>query len=1015
MAKAKGVGRKLYEVSVELTLDDRVFEEQLGQDLTSTQATAKGMEKVWEKLRSKSDKEFNLTRKSYQNMLKIVRDSHQSTQQDILRAERIVRKKLEQLDRQQYGVQKTHIQKLGTAWVNLATKIYIAERAMWTIVGVARLISKPFEKGFMAVEDFKQSVASMAAMVVTFSQRKPGESMAQQWERALNYSKAMVPILENIAAVTLLSGQQTTALANALARSGVFLQANNKAQIEGFRRLANALPLMTKGQDIMRQINTEIRALFTGQGAASSMLLQTLRAIDPQIKEHLKIWRAQGKVMEHVGELLVGFGPATQLLANTWQAVKSTIDTTVTQTLRGGMEPTYRVIISYVKELNQYLLKNKKIIGYEIADVLEKTRKSLELMVSIYRGLPDGVIGATGIGIAGRIIFGGSVGKVLASLYLLNEQMAHFNLNIGSNVKKSGEISEAFRNIWDAITGKRDWRTGAFKDQSDIFKAFHDSVVYGFGDISNAANEVFMPKGGGSMPEKLKVIAKGVEGVANAYEKVYKVGAKIRGGEATLDFSEYYAKQARRAEAENKKMWERMRDNAEKAYKADQEAYLTAELARIKIDEEAKKALKDNDLAYWVGVVNNANTTEDKLRDAWQHINAIAKQNNISAVQAFKLGWKDATRQFKTDSMIWLEVGRNTAQTLQKDFSDYFFNAFEGHLKSLKDFWKGIWNDMKAIFLRAIADMLANKLVKAFFSGEIFSGLFSKIPILGSLFGSLANSIGQSAAAAAGLGAAANQASGSIAGLLGKIPGIGSALSKVAGFLGLGGGASAAAGTVGAGAGVTGGATLALSGGTTAAGATAAGLGMAASIGATMAVPIGAVALAKKVFGHHHMSQAEIVAQDLDLLRKYYGVTNQADYLARLKQYAGNYPTSFIGWGREIGWTSKTDKGWEEINKSGVMNYHTGYNVPSWIPKHHDGYYPSSGEHLAVIRNDETVLTPKQVSSVERAVNAPINLAIKIVTESGKVLMDKVVSELKTRSSNGEIVLYTEGLTAAEG
>ena len=98
-------------------------------------------------------------------------------------------------------------------------------------------------------------------------------------------------------------------------------------------------------------------------------------------------------------------------------------------------------------------------------------------------------------------------------------------------------------------------------------------------------------------------------------------------------------------------------------------------------------------------------------------------------------------------------------------------------------------------------------------------------------------------------------------------------------------------------------------------------------------------------------------------------------------------------------------------------HHHSGYNVPDWIPKHHSGYYPGSGEHLAVIRNDETVRTPRQVASVEQKINepSPINLSLKIVTEGGKVLMDRVISGLRERSANGEIVVHTEGIAAAEG
>lgn len=281
-----------------------------------------------------------------------IRQNVQKGSQDWINIERAKNDKLKELNKEMMGVHESSIAGMMRGVLRLYAAYYVLSSA-------AQYLVVPFKKGFEAVEEYNKSVASLAAMVVTFSERAGGQTLADQWKGALQYSTAMVPVLEQIAAKTLLSGQETTALANAFARSGVFLNANSSAQIEAFTRISNALPLMTQGQEIMRQINTEIRSVMTGANEQSSMMLQTLKAIDPQINEHLRIWRAEGTVMEHIGEMLVGFGPATQLLENQWQAVKTTIDTTATQILRGVMKPAYEEIINLTKELNKYLLQNK--------------------------------------------------------------------------------------------------------------------------------------------------------------------------------------------------------------------------------------------------------------------------------------------------------------------------------------------------------------------------------------------------------------------------------------------------------------------------------------------------------------------------------------------------------------------------------------------------------------------------------------------------------------------------------
>lgn len=339
-------------IFVELDLDASRYlkgQQRLLKDATSVSLN---IEENFKKLGIKSSAEMDLMRQKITNSFDMISHSAKATANDILRAEKAKNDQLKRLNEQQFGHQTTLLESIRKNWIAYSAAIYAVGYAMTTV----------FKKGFEAVEEYNKSIASLAAMVVTFSERQKGVSLSEQWKEALKYSTAMVPVLENLAARTLLSGEETTALANAFARAGVFLDASNAKQIESFTRISNALPLMTQGQEIMRQINTEIRAVMTGSNSASSMMLQTLKAIDPQIEKNLKTWREQGTVLEHIGDLLEGFGPATELLEDQWQAVKSTLETTATQILRDIMRPAYESIIDAAKDLNAWLIKNKEAI-----------------------------------------------------------------------------------------------------------------------------------------------------------------------------------------------------------------------------------------------------------------------------------------------------------------------------------------------------------------------------------------------------------------------------------------------------------------------------------------------------------------------------------------------------------------------------------------------------------------------------------------------------------------------------
>ena len=103
---------KLGTVFVELSLDDKIYKQKLSENLTSTEATAKGIETSWKTLGTRSDAVFDAQRRSYENALTLIKNSTTSTTQDIIRAEEAKNAKLKQLNEQQYGAHKTVMQQI---------------------------------------------------------------------------------------------------------------------------------------------------------------------------------------------------------------------------------------------------------------------------------------------------------------------------------------------------------------------------------------------------------------------------------------------------------------------------------------------------------------------------------------------------------------------------------------------------------------------------------------------------------------------------------------------------------------------------------------------------------------------------------------------------------------------------------------------------------------------------------------------------------------------------------------
>ncbi len=387
---------------------------------------------LWGNLGIRSVAEIEKQKAAVISSFNTISGTVQKGSQDWINIERAKNEKLKALNKELVGDHEMSMAAMMRAVLRLYAAYYVISQA-------ASVLVQPFIKGFQAVETYEQAVASMAAMVVSFSDSE-GMNIEEHWEKALAYSKELIPVLEEIAARTLLSGQETTALANAFARSGTFLDASNAAAVEGFTRISNALPLMTQGQAIMRQINTEIRSVMTGAGEQSSMLLTNLRQIDHEFDKNLATAKNLGQEFAYIGGLLNGFGPATALLEAQWTAVKSTLDTTVTQILRTGMQNAYRDIISYTQTLNKFSKEHSDIISYAVKGAWEAVRNVLKFVGGFLEGInrstsdQPGIISDIAYGWGGVLAALQPLGKFLGNSIALSYELVKMLINGGKAI-----------------------------------------------------------------------------------------------------------------------------------------------------------------------------------------------------------------------------------------------------------------------------------------------------------------------------------------------------------------------------------------------------------------------------------------------------------------------------------------------------------------------------------------------------------------------------------------------------
>lgn len=301
--------------------------------------------------------------------------------------------------------------------------------------------------GFRAMEKFKLSAASLASTITSFA-KDADKDLAGTYLQALGYSEQLVFEMEKLNAQTVATGENLTAMVETMAQGGVLLDINNKEQIKGFLAIANALALITQGQNQDIQFRQEIRGLIQGEVRATNMLARLLsQRVGGELKKHVQLWKEQGTLIESAGALLEGFQEGAKDLSNTWLAVGTTLQTMYDRTLRGLMAPVYEDIVRMGKEItlnildqNSALNQNAILLKTVVFKGWQDIKNITESIVDVIAAFKDPLLLVGGL--LGVILDGW--GQIFAILPAITNRLKLMTQAIFDSVKWSMHLGEAF-------------------------------------------------------------------------------------------------------------------------------------------------------------------------------------------------------------------------------------------------------------------------------------------------------------------------------------------------------------------------------------------------------------------------------------------------------------------------------------------------------------------------------------------------------------------------------------------
>jgi len=361
--------------------------------------------------------------------------------------------------------------KVGMSVKNMVRNITAAVTATYGI----RSVFDVFKYGLRTIEDFNITVASTAAFISTFANRTKDTDIASVYKKANDYAIKLNKSLEIMDAKTIASGRDLQVISESMIQNGVLLDLNNKKQVQGFQNIATALALVTQGQNKDIQMRQEINALLMGQIRMTDRLPKLLSNLDPALKDHLKLWKAEGTLIENVGNLLEGFSSQTGGINDLWITVGSTMETIYKRVLRGAIKPIFSDLIGLAKKLNSTLMDSEGNLTPFAKSIQNDIKNTYSIIKDFTSKYGQAIFELTELLVkvkVAQLLFNAAVKAnpyllVTSALVTLNQELKHYNVGLGEQDASLGKLKSSASDLLTTLKSIRSGSKLMYDPQSD--------------------------------------------------------------------------------------------------------------------------------------------------------------------------------------------------------------------------------------------------------------------------------------------------------------------------------------------------------------------------------------------------------------------------------------------------------------------------------------------------------------------------------------------------------------------
>ncbi|MHB8110492.1 MAG: tape measure protein [Syntrophorhabdaceae bacterium] len=790
---------KLGTVFVELALDDKIYKQKLSETLTSTEATAKGIETSWKTLGTRSNAVFDAQRRSIENSFTLIKNSASSTANDIIRAEEAKLSKLKQLNDQQYGAHVTMTEKIKANWAEIAGSAYLAYKAfdIGKQAVEAALKMEQITYSMKAVSGSSQIAAQELAYVKAESERL-GLVMS---DTALAFAKFSAATRN-----TSIEGQETKKVFSAVAEAATALKLPGE-QVNGiFMALQQ---MMSKGKVQAEELRGQLGERLPG---AFNMAAEAMGVSTAKLNEMLERGEVLGSVLLPLlaEKLHETYGQAAKESAEGGQAAINRFNNAVFEskaalgdTLMPILVESADVFKTYLVPAVQAAIFGVQTLALEVMGLIDKWgiwNKSfanpIDFAIQSSFNTEDYKKYAAEVAVIDKRIAdsradlhrkmnpGAGMGEATA---VLGYEAGTYTWEDPAKIKKGKKGgTDNYSNILRQITDEtKTWKDRIVeldpyltKEDSQILKLNNDidNQIKKIQDQADKSKKYTVETA--DFINTLEGLRK--EGIANITEANWLKGQqefeKMMSEEAEYGINE----NERAANAIIAKETEKMNKLKDLWWdgKITDEQFNEAEVrihgnaAAAKLDKETEYArkvagIRYNNLEHIKGMEEEAFALKMQLIDAeaarrikdgadeittalWannEKQNALVEyaKKSDSVTAGMAAAWHDLYK----DQMTWGRAAYETTIKLYDQMSDAlgdgFFDVLTGNLEDLDDLWEDTWKSMLKTMTsylgKMVMDAAAKEIVLMFKSewteggGDIISGIGSVLGIVGNWLG----------------------------------------------------------------------------------------------------------------------------------------------------------------------------------------------------------------------------------------------------------------------------------------